>query len=453
MGPASQKSTQQVNKSFQTFEKSTDKLQKALKDAGDPKVFNDLDKAIKKSQDEIATTGKVSEKTMKELKVAVESGQKSFDSLSDEAKKDFSVIEQAIDDVNKDLKVFGKENALENLSSDAQNSEKNLKELEKAVDNTDQNVKGLGKESGLNDLSRDLDKTEDNLQDVEKELKDVEKEVKDVDRSIDDMGDTAIQETENVEEGFNGLVGTLKKVVGAIAVVFAVDKIKDFFLTVVETTADLEAVNDQYTQVMGNMKNDTDKYLNEMSETWNKHPNELKNSYMQYVALLKGKGVEEKLAHETAQKYMDLTVDGNAFANESMEDTTARFAAMIKGEYSSVDTAMVNLTATQLDALAKSTLGKKFAELTTAEQELLKTNEALRQQDIAGVIGQGAREADSYNNNVAMLKSTWDEFLADYGGPAMNLANEGLKKGIQFVRGLGGNIDSARKKIEPFIER
>ncbi|WP_342515311.1 peptidoglycan DD-metalloendopeptidase family protein [Sporosarcina sp. FSL K6-1522] len=396
--------------------------------------------------------GRVSEQTMSDLSSAVQNSTAHLDSLGDEARASFGDIEIAINDVNRDFLTLGQSNGLSDLDADIDTTQGNLEDLESATQDATNEIEDLGGSNNLDDLNGDLDQTQGNLDDLQDNLGDVDDALDDVEDGLNDMGDAAVDETEQVDSAFEGLAGTAKKLVGVLVAVFAVDKIKDFFLTIVETTADLEAINDQYAQVMGGMKDTTDKYLNEMSETWNKHPNELKNSYMQYVALLKGKGVAEKEAHETAQKYMDLTVDGNAFANESMEDTTARFAAMIKGEYSSVDTAMVNLTATQLDVLAKSTLGKKFAELTTAEQELLKTNEALRQQDIAGVIGQGAREADSYANNVAMLSSTWDNFLYTYGGPAMDAANSALKMLIGLFDHAQPAMQGLADKMQPITK-
>lgn len=252
--------------------------------------------------------------------------------------------------------------------------------------------------------------------------------------------DQANQNIDETEKNANSLMGTFGKIAGVIAGAFAVDKIIEFGKTMLNTTADIQALDGQYSQVMGGMKADTDKYLDEMSNKWNKHPTELKQAYMQYVAILKSKGVEEGKAHELAKQYLDMTVDANAFANEGMADTVARFMGGIKGEYDSLDTAMVNLSATMMNDMAVKEYGKKFDELTTAEQETLKTQEMLRQHTSAGVFGQGGREADSYANNLAMIKNTWDELLAKFGAPVLEFANEKLKGIATFLKGV--NVDS-----------
>ncbi len=240
--------------------------------------------------------------------------------------------------------------------------------------------------------------------------------------------ESAMQSAENsVTQSAGGIREALKGIAGAIATAFAVDKIIDFGKNLLEVTADAQALESQYEQVMGDMKGSTDKYLKEMGKSWNKHPKELKSAYMQYVALLKSKGVSEEEAHKLSKQYLERTVDANAFANEDMADTTARFMGAIKGEYDSLDTAMVNLSATMLNDIAVEQYGKKFDKLTVEQQETLKMQEALRQHTSAGVFGQGVNEADSYANNLAMVKNTWSEMLAVMGSPVLQFANDALK--------------------------
>jgi phage-related protein len=260
---------------------------------------------------------------------------------------------------------------------------------------------------------------------------------------VDGFNDTVqgAQETANKVEGaFNGLQGTFQRVAGWIATAFAVDKIKDFTVGMIETTADIQALEGQYEQVMGGMKGTTDKYIDEMSAKWNKHPNDLKGALMQYMAILKGKGLSEQEAYETAQKYMQMTVDGNAFANESMADSVARSMGIIKGEYDSADSIMINFSQTLLNDIAVRDYGKKWDELTVAQQENIKTMEAIRQQTSAGVLGQAGREADSYANNLAMVKNKWDEILAQFGSPLLVKVNEGLGKLSDTLSNV--NVDS-----------
>ena len=127
--------------------------------------------------------------------------------------------------------------------------------------------------------------------------------------------------------------GAFKGLGPVIAGTLATVSITEFTKKIVESTAEIEALNSQYEQVMGKMKNTTDKYLGEMAQKYNVHPNELKKSMLQYQAILKSKGLDEQDAYETSKMWLERTVDGSAFANESMEESTGRMMAVIKGRH------------------------------------------------------------------------------------------------------------------------
>jgi hypothetical protein len=167
-------------------------------------------------------------------------------------------------------------------------------------------------------------KTESQLAATTREMKDLGDQSKKTKDEMNTGGGTASKFGGMLKGAFLGIAGVA---VGAVAGVAA------FGGSIVNASADIAALNSQYSQVMGKMKGDTDKYLNEMGKKWNKHPNELKGAYTQYVAILKSKGLSEKEAHATAKQYLDRTVDANAFANEDMNDTVARFMGGIKGKH------------------------------------------------------------------------------------------------------------------------
>lgn len=427
LGPAVQRSTNTANRAYATLGTNATRLRQQLQAAGAGDTFDDLNRATERARIEMQETGRVSAATMQDLERAVNSASGELQNMGSEARAGLSGVEGALGAVQTDLQ-----------------------QLAGAADNAGDQLNNLGGgNNNLNNLAGDADQAADNLNDLGDQANQAGDQIDNAADEIQDFGDTAERETENAGGAFSKLGGTLGKMAGLFAGIFAVDAMKDFGINVVETTADIQALQGQYEQVMGGMKDDTDKYLGEMAETWNKHPNELKTAYMGYVALLKGKGVAEEDAHKIARNTLEATVDANAFANESMADTTARFMGGLKGEYDSLDTAMVNMNATMLDTLAQEEYGKAFADLTVTQQEMLKQQEMVRQHTAAGVVGQGAREADTYNNNLAMLKETWKEFIASYGGPLMEFANNRLKDAVGFVRGLGDRITEAKAKLEP----
>ena len=227
---------------------------------------------------------------------------------------------------------------------------------------------------------------------------------------IEGLENTTRQTSEKTNTAFKNIG---KAIVGA----FAIDKLKEFGAQTIESASQVASMQSQYSQVLGNMQSDSDKYLTAIGEKYNTNVNDLKGTFMQYDAILKGKGVSEKDAYELSKTYLERTLDASAFNNQSMADNTERFMAMIKGEYDSVDTAMVNMSQTMLNNTAIKEYGKKWDQLSVTQQENLKTQIAVKQHMSSGVMGQGIREANSFESVMKNLKGTWRDFLAQIGSP------------------------------------
>lgn len=263
---------------------------------------------------------------------------------------------------------------------------------------------------------------------IEADIRELQSSLKNVEKSLSGL--------EKTKGAFSGISNSLKGLGTAVVSAFAIDKISSFGGQVLTTASELSALDSQYVQVLGGMKSQADTYLDGISKKYNTHPNELKQAMVQYEALLKGKGVSEKEAFELSKMYLERTVDATAFNNGTMAENTERFMAMIKGEYDSVDGAMVNLSQTMLNDSAVKEYGKKWEDLTVTEQENLKTSIALKQHTSSGVLGQGVREADTYQVSLARLKATWAELLSKFGSPII----EALAPKLQAItNGLDTN--------------
>ena len=248
---------------------------------------------------------------------------------------------------------------------------------------------------------------------IQGDISGLQKELNQVKKELKGLGDT----TNGV---FKGITGTIGKIGGAIATAFAVDKVVDFTRTAVESASELNTLNAQYTQVLGKMSEQADKYLGDISKKYNKHPNDLKDAFTKYNAMLKGKGMSEKDAYETAKAYLERTVDASAYGNMSMAQSTEYFMAMIKGEYDSLDNAMIFTSQTMMNDEAQKVYGKKWEDLTVTQQENLKTQLALKQHMDSGVFEQAIREQNEYGNVVDNLKSTLKDLMASLGTPIMD---------------------------------
>lgn len=474
----SEKATQKMSNSFDKVGKSLDNFDNELKKSGKSFDSKTLTTELNKAQKEFKETGNVSKVTMDNLNKEIK--KVDFKSLPQEAKKSFREIEVATKQVGKQMEQINNVKFLEKLPADSRKAGAELLNIQKNIEKVSKSMNGVDDGFDMSKATKELDKVKRELLETgkvsEKAFNGLQAELKQTDfnglttsaqssfRSINREVDQLEQNIKNVGnvKAVGGLntdmaqstkeVGRFKGALGGLGPVvagaFAGASVVGFTKQLVESTAEINALSSQYEQVMGKMKGDTDKYLDEMSKKYNVHPNELKKSMLQYQAILKSKGLSEEDAYKTAKKWLERTVDGSSFANETMEESTARAMGIIKGEYDSADTIMINLSQTMLNDIAVDKYGKKWEKLSVTQQENIKIQESLRQHNKAGVFGQGVKEADSYERNVAKLQQTWKDFLATYGGPALSVANAGLKGGIKIVENLGKAFNGINKAIK-----
>ncbi|PKF29187.1 hypothetical protein CW697_09425 [Macrococcoides caseolyticum] len=477
-----EKSTKRMDKAFGTIDDSLKTFDKRLSETGKDFDTKKLQSELQKAQKEFKDTGNINKETMQSLQKEIKSVD--WKSLDANSRDTFKTVIRNVNSVERNMNKLNDVKFLEGLPDDAKEAGKHLLALQKDVEKTSKSLEKTDDKVDFNKLNNELNKAKKELQStgkvadntldqINKNIKDVnfesmsmganvafgkvEERAEQLNRKLRNVGDDVnlSNSTKNISKDIDGATGSVGGLKGAfkglgpvIGGALATVSITEFTKKIVESTAEIEALNSQYEQVMGKMKNTTDKYLGEMAQKYNVHPNELKKSMLQYQAILKSKGLNEQDAYETSKMWLERTVDGSAFANESIEESTGRMMAVIKGEYDSADTVMINLSQTMLNDKAQEKYGKKWEQLSVTQQEQLKVQESIRQHTSAGVLGQGVKEADSYEKNLAQLKNTWKDFLASYGGPALDIANKGLKGGIKIIEGMSKGFSTIGKLIK-----
>ena len=477
---AAEKATNKMNHSFDesmtSIKKFDDLLSKSGKDFDTKAVQTELQKA----QKEFTETGKVNKDTMQSLQKEIKNvGWKSLDVNS---RQTFKNVIDNVNSVERNMKKLEDVKFLESLPEDARNAGKQLLLLEKDVENASKKLKGMDDDIDFTNFKQGLEKAKQEIKEVgtvsdntmkainqdlnsikfdssiknadafkdklKGSLSVVNTEIENINKTGEKLGKGLSDGIGDADKNVGLFKGSLGGLAGTIATAFAAGTVVNFTKSLVEATAEVKALNSQYEQVMGDMKGSTDKYLGEIAEKYNVHPNELKKSMLQYQAILKSKGLSEKDAFDTSKKWLERTVDASSFANESMEESTARVMGIIKGEYDSADTIMINLSQTMLNSIAEVEYGKKWDKLTEKQQEFIKVSQALKQHQESGVMGQGIKEADSYEKNLARLKNTWTDFLASYGGPALEVVNNSLKGGIKIIEGMAKGFSTIGRLIK-----
>ncbi|PKE66707.1 hypothetical protein CW674_01230 [Macrococcoides caseolyticum] len=477
-----EKSTKRMDKAFGAIDDSLKTFDKRLSETGKDFDTKKLQAELQKAQKEFKDTGNINKETMQSLQKEIKSVD--WKSLDANSRDTFKTVIRNVNSVERNMNKLNDVKFLEGLPDDAKEAGKHLLALQKDVEKTSKSLEKTDDKVDFNKLNSELNKAKKELQStgkvadntldqINKDIKDVdfesmsmsanvafgkvEERAEQLDRKLRNVGDDVnlSNSTKNISKDIDGATGSVGGLKGAfkglgpvIAGALATVSITEFTKKIVESTAEIEALNSQYEQVMGKMKNTTDKYLEDMAKKHNIHPNELKKSMLQYQSILKGKGMSEKEAYETSKMWLERTVDGSAMANESLEQSTERVMATIKGEYDSGDTIGIFLNQTKLNEKALEQYGKKWENLTLQQQENLKVQTAFEQHKKSGFFGQSIKEADSYERNLANLKSTWVDFLASYGGPALDIANKGLKGGIKIIEGMAKGFSTIGKLVK-----
>ncbi|WP_285871240.1 hypothetical protein [Metabacillus litoralis] len=116
IGDTTEKSTKRVNNGFGDLNKSLASLDKNLQKVGDAKGFEDLNKTLRKVRTELASTGKISAQSMKELQVSVKGAKDNFGSLGDEGKVSLSGLNKFLNRVDAQLGNIDFDNLKDGLS-------------------------------------------------------------------------------------------------------------------------------------------------------------------------------------------------------------------------------------------------------------------------------------------------------------------------------------------------
>lgn len=125
LGPATQRTTDQVNRNYESVVQQVNELQRVMDATDGSESFNELNQAAERAQREIAETGQVSTAAMEELERAVQSGSRRLDGLGDDARSSFEEVERAVREASDQIEDIGS-GGLDELSESADNANESL---------------------------------------------------------------------------------------------------------------------------------------------------------------------------------------------------------------------------------------------------------------------------------------------------------------------------------------
>jgi len=254
----------------------------------------------------------------------------------------------------------------------------------------------------------------------------------------------AIDETtENAEDSSNKMVKAFKKIGAAVVAAFAVDKILDFGKACLDTAAELQATESQFTQVFGDLESSASESLSEVARQAGIVENRMKGSFTKIAAFAKTTGMETDDALALTERAMIAVADSAAFYDRSLEETTESLQSFLKGNYENDSALGLSCTETTRNAAANKLYGKSFQELSEAQKQLTLLQMVEDANAASGALGQAARESDTWTNQVGNLKQAWKDFEAIIGATFLPVM-------IGFIKSLSDKVQAANEKIVAF---
>lgn len=245
----------------------------------------------------------------------------------------------------------------------------------------------------------------------------------------------AIDETTGKASGAKTkMVDAFKKVGTAVATYFAIDKIADFGAACLEAAANTQAMESQFTQVFGELKEQAAGNLADIAENAGIAENRMKSSYTKIAAFAKTTGMETADALSIADRAMIAVADSAAFYDRSLEETTESLQSFLKGNYENDAALGLSCTETTRNAAANELYGKSFQELSESQKQLTLLKMVEDANALSGALGQAARESDTWTNQTGNLKQAWTDFKAIIGGAFLEPAINGITKVTEVVQ-------------------
>lgn len=267
-----------------------------------------------------------------------------------------------------------------------------------------------------------------------------------------DKANREIDETADKAEGAEGKIsGAFKKIGGAVATYFAVDKIIDFGKEVVNVAAEVAAETSAFEQIMGSYTDKAAKKVDKIADATGMVNTRLTPYMTSMTAKFKGLGYDVSDATDYAARGLNLAADASAFWDKSIDESMSHLNSFINGSYEGGEAIGLFANDTQMASYAVKTglidEAKEWSSLDEARKQATRLEYAENMMKASGATGQAAKEAGQYANVQANLTEKWRQFKAQIGEPLLqNVVLPAMEK-------LGDVVDFASEKFPGLMER
>lgn len=255
-----------------------------------------------------------------------------------------------------------------------------------------------------------------------------------------------IDETTDLAEKSEGKMSKAFKAIGkAVAVAFAVDKIKDFGAKCIAVAAEVKATNSQFEQTFGDMQQAASDAINRVAEDSGILETRLKGIGTSIYAFAKTTGMESTEALGMMEEALQVAADSAAYYDRSLEDTTESLKSFLKGNFENDAALGLSCTETTRNAAANKLYGKSFIELSESQKQLTLLQMVKDANELSGAMGQAARESDGWENVTGNLNESLKQLMATIGQPILEAAVPVVQSMTEKMTSLGETVRSVQE--------
>lgn len=143
-----------------------------------------------------------------------------------------------------------------------------------------------------------------------------------------------LTEVDKKAQGTESNLGkTFKRIGTAMVAAFAVDKIIGFSKQIVQTAADIQALDSQFTQTFKDNGTKAMDLITKQSKDQGINVDRLKGQWASFYGTFKGNGADANQSLDLTNKYMGLAADGAAYYDLSLEDVSSRLKSVTMGNF------------------------------------------------------------------------------------------------------------------------
>lgn len=284
--------------------------------------------------------------------------------------------------------------------------------------------------SGFSRISSALRDTKNKISDLIQKIRSIGKESRNAggqaSRNMDQIGDSASRAANQANDGFSRLSGLLK---GGLAIFLggkAIQAITQFGKSCIDLGSDLAEVQNVVDTTFPHMSAQIDQFSKSAIEQFGLSETVAKNYSSTFGAMARAFGFSEQQAYDMGTALTGLSGDVASFYNISTDEAYTKLKSVFTGETETLKDLGVVMTQNALDQYAlQEGYGKTTAKMT--EQEKVALRLAFVQEKLSLASGDFAKTADSWANQVRVLKLRFDSLKATLGQGLINLLTPVIK--------------------------